>query len=79
MITCENGMCTCICNLVTMLYSRKKSIEEITIKKKKRIPPCFSKYFELQQILKFDRFFTNCVYKNQISVRRCYFQVTNRG
>ena len=32
----ENRMCACMCNWVTMLYSRKKNcIGEITIKKKK--------------------------------------------
>ena len=31
---CENRMCTCMCNWVTMLYSRKKNcIGEIAIKK----------------------------------------------
>ena len=37
----RNRMCTCMCNGVTMLYSRKKNcIEEITIKNNnnKKIP-----------------------------------------
>ena len=33
MVMCKNRMCACICNWVTMLYSRKKNcIGEITIK-----------------------------------------------
>ena len=35
---CENGVCTCMCNWFTMLYSRKKNcIGEITTKKINKI------------------------------------------
>ena len=38
MIMCENRMCTCTCNWVTMLYSRKRNcIGEVTTKKSLKI------------------------------------------
>ena len=35
MIRCKNRMCTCVCNWVTTLYSKKKKLHWENLKKKK--------------------------------------------
>ena len=65
---CKNRVCTCICNWVTMLYSRKKNcIGEITIKKIiKKFAKYHRNYNKRIKCIVYKLYLNKSVYKNII-------------